>query len=154
MSGIIGSLRQDRLHAIASVSCLTHTRSLATFGSSPAGPWSKGGHLIVVTRSSTESLLRPGKPRSIHLAFFLHLLVFLFSSTTTTTHFLRPSKASHDDHHPSCDDDHHLLPWLPVILTTVFFELHVVMMWKKENKSLNSERTWATRVGRHRVLNL
>ena len=67
--------------------------------------------------------------------------------STTIPHFLPASRTSHDDHHPSCDDDHHLLPWLPVLLTTGVFELHVVMIWKKDNMSLNSERTWAARGG-------
>ena len=46
----------------------------AAFGSSPAGPRSKDGHLIAVTGSSTDHLRMAGKPRSTCLAFFLHLL--------------------------------------------------------------------------------
>ena len=33
------------------------------------------------------------------------------------------------------------------MLTTRVFELHVVMIWKKDNKSLKIERDWVARGG-------
>ena len=111
------------------IQCLIRSR----FGSSPVGPWSKGGHLIMVTRSSTsidwEAKIHP------ELSFCPSLLFTVLRTCPPNTNKVA------DDHHHLCHDAHHPIPRQPALTCAREFKLQM-MGWGMFKSLKEKETGW------------